>query len=76
MTFPEVWSKRLQVIRVMVAMPLLSRAHRQAGQGMVEYAFILILIALVVLVMLITTGKQVTNLYSDITTALKNPAGL
>ena len=54
------------------------RAKRsvQAGQGMVEYAFILVLIALVVLVMLITTGGQVHNLYSDITTGLKNPAGL
>ena len=41
-----------------------------------EYAFILVLIALVVLVMLITTGGQVHNLYSDITTGLKNPAGL
>ena len=28
----------------------------QGGQGMVEYAFILVLISLVVIVMLITTG--------------------
>jgi len=50
--------------------------NRQAGQGMVEYAFILVLIALVVIVMLITTGGQIHNLYSDITTQLNNPAGL
>ena len=43
---------------------------------MVEYAFILVLIALVVIVMLITTGGQIHNLYSDITTQLNNPAGL
>ena len=43
---------------------------------MVEYAFILVLIALVVIVMLITTGGQVRNLYSDITYTLHNQAGL
>jgi Flp pilus assembly pilin Flp len=48
----------------------------ESGQGMVEYAFILVLIALVVLVMLITTGGQVRNLYSDITYTLHNQAGL
>jgi Flp pilus assembly pilin Flp len=43
---------------------------------MVEYAFILVLIALVVIVMLVTTGGQVRNLYSDITYTLHNTAGL
>ncbi|GAC1654930.1 MAG: hypothetical protein NVS9B1_06970 [Candidatus Dormibacteraceae bacterium] len=49
---------------------------RQSGQGLVEYAFILVLIALVVLVMLITTGGQIRHLYSDITYTLNNQAGL
>ena len=49
---------------------------RQRGQGMVEYAFILTLIALVVLVMLVTTGGQVRNMFSDITYTLNNQAGL
>jgi Flp pilus assembly pilin Flp len=40
--------------------------RRQFGQGMVEYALILALIALVVIVALIATGGQVINLYSDI----------
>jgi Flp pilus assembly pilin Flp len=48
----------------------------ERGQGMVEYAFILVLIALVVVVMLITTGGQVMNLFSDITYTLNNQAGL
>ena len=48
----------------------------QAGQGMVEYAFILVLISLVVIVMLITTGGQIVNMYSDITYTLHNQAGL
>jgi Flp pilus assembly pilin Flp len=48
----------------------------QAGQGMVEYALILTLVAVVVLVMLLTTGKQVTNLFSDITNTRHRDAGL
>jgi pilus assembly protein Flp/PilA len=48
----------------------------ESGQGMVEYAFILVLIALVVVVMLITTGGQIRNMYSDITYTLHNQAGL
>jgi len=52
------------------------RLIRQGGQGMVEYAFILVLIALVVVVMLVTTGGQVLSMYSDITYTLHNQAGL
>ena len=48
----------------------------EVGQGIVEYAFILVLIALVVVVMLISTGGQVLNLFSDITHTLNNEAGL
>lgn len=57
-------------------MARLRGAAWQRGQGMVEYAFILVLIALVVLVMLITTGGQVRNLFSDVTYTLHNQAGL
>ena len=39
---------------------------RQSGQGMVEFALILALVALIVIVALIATGSQVVNLYSDI----------
>jgi Flp pilus assembly pilin Flp len=39
---------------------------RQTGQGMVEFALILALVALIVIVALIATGGQVINLYSDI----------
>jgi Flp pilus assembly pilin Flp len=39
---------------------------RQSGQGMVEFALILALVALIVIVALIATGGQVINLYSDI----------
>ena len=50
--------------------------NSETGQGMVEYAFILVLIALVVLTVLVTTGGQLKNMYSDITYALHNQAGL
>jgi len=40
----------------------------QTGQGLVEYAFILALVVLVVVIALIATGGQVINLYSDIVT--------
>jgi pilus assembly protein Flp/PilA len=48
------------------------RRHLQSGQGMVEYALILALIALVVIIALIATGGQVINLYSDITVTMCN----
>jgi pilus assembly protein Flp/PilA len=42
----------------------------EAGQGMVEYALILVLIAVVVIVVLIILGNQVLNVFSDITSGL------
>jgi pilus assembly protein Flp/PilA len=41
------------------------------GQGMVEYALILVLIAIVVIVILTTLGKQVNNVFSNISNGLK-----
>ena len=40
------------------------------GQGMVEYALILVLIAVVVIVVLTTVGKQAKNVFSNISTGL------
>jgi len=42
----------------------------QAGQGMVEYALILVMISIVVIVILLTMGGQITNLFSDITSTV------
>jgi Flp pilus assembly pilin Flp len=39
---------------------------------MVEYALILALIALIVLIALLTTGQQLINLYSNITATMCN----
>ena len=45
---------------------------RESGQGLVEYALILALVVLVVIVALLATGGQVRNLYSDIITTMCN----
>ncbi len=42
----------------------------QKGQGMVEYALILALVALIVVVALIATGGQLMNTYSNITATM------
>jgi Flp pilus assembly pilin Flp len=46
--------------------------RRSHGQALVEYALILALIVLVVIVALLLTGKQVQNLYSNITSTMCN----
>jgi pilus assembly protein Flp/PilA len=45
-------------------------ASRQAGQGMVEYALILVLVSIVVIVILLTMGKQIRNVFSNVVAAL------
>jgi len=47
-----------------------ARRRKEQGQGMIEYAFILVLVALVVLVSVVVLGKQTSNLYSNISTGL------
>ena len=44
--------------------------EKQDGQGMVEYALILVLIAVVVIVVLIVLGNQVLNVFSNISAGL------
>ena len=39
---------------------------RDEGQGMVEYALILVLIAVVVIVVLIVLGNQIQNVFCNI----------
>jgi pilus assembly protein Flp/PilA len=46
------------------------RIRDQKGQGMVEYALILVLIAVVVIVILGTLGHQVGNTFSTVSSAL------
>ena len=43
---------------------------REEGQGLVEYALILVLIAVVVIVVLSLLGTQVSNVFTQITDRL------
>lgn len=47
-------------------------AADEDGQGMVEYALILVLIALVVIVVLQVVGKQVNNVFSNVSNGLSH----
>lgn len=44
---------------------------QQDGQGLVEYAFILVLVSLTVILILAVLGPQVGNLYSQVNSALE-----
>ena len=49
---------------------LKSLASRKSGQGMVEYALILVLVSIVVIIILLTMGKQLKNVFSNVVAAL------
>ncbi|MDQ6710237.1 MAG: Flp family type IVb pilin [Candidatus Dormibacteraeota bacterium] len=42
----------------------------ERGQGMVEYALILVLIAVVVIVLLVVIGNQIQNVFCNISGAI------
>lgn len=42
----------------------------EAGQGMVEYAFIVVLIAMIVIVVIVIIGNQTKNMWSNISAGL------
>ena len=46
------------------------KLKRQSGQGMVEYALILVLVSIVVIVILLTMGGQIQNVFSNVVAAL------
>jgi pilus assembly protein Flp/PilA len=46
--------------------------EEEAGQGLVEYALILVMIAVVVIAILLILGPAVGNLYSTVTTSFSN----
>ena len=46
------------------------RGRLESGQGMVEYALILVLVSIVVIVILITMGNQIANVFSNVVAAL------
>jgi pilus assembly protein Flp/PilA len=44
----------------------MAQLHREGGQGLVEYALILVLVALIVIVVLALLGPQIGNAFSNI----------
>ena len=68
---PEVLSNAyLRLRELMVRKTELENMDDEEGQGMVEYALILVLIAVVVIVILTVVGKQVNNVFSNISSGL------
>ena len=49
------------------------KLNREAGQGLVEYALILLLIAMAVIGALKLFGKELLNTYNVITNAIPSP---
>ena len=43
---------------------------REEGQGLVEYALILVLVAIVVIAILTLLGPQIANIFSQVTSGL------
>jgi pilus assembly protein Flp/PilA len=44
---------------------------REEGQGLVEYALILVLVAIVVIAILLLVGPQIANIFSKVTNGLQ-----
>jgi pilus assembly protein Flp/PilA len=57
-------------LRLREAVNRWARRDDEEGQGMTEYALILVLIAIVVIVVLGVLGKKVQNVFSNISSGL------
>jgi pilus assembly protein Flp/PilA len=47
------------------------RPRRQEGQGVVEYALILALVSIAVVIILLVMGNQIRNVFSNVVGALR-----
>ena len=54
---------------------LLGSMKKEDGQGMVEYALLIGLIAIVVVAVLLLLGPAIVDLFHDIINTLRNPEG-
>jgi pilus assembly protein Flp/PilA len=59
-----------QLMQIVARATASLRRGGQRGQGMVEYALILVLIAIVVIVILRVVGQQVSNVFSNVSSGL------
>ena len=62
----------IEIFPAAVPSPSVGRTRRrdERGQGMVEYALIIVLIAIVVIVLLQVVGQQVNNVFSNVSNGL------
>jgi pilus assembly protein Flp/PilA len=58
------------------ASPVVVGSLDEKGQGLVEYALILVLVAIVVIAILLMLGPVVGNVFSEVTAALLDPTSL
>ena len=49
--------------------------QEEKGQGLIEYALIILLVSIVVILVLTTLGTQIQAVFTNITTKLGNPGG-
>lgn len=54
---------------------LRSQLNDEAGQGLVEYALIIVLVAIALIVFLVAMAGGIGNAFSRVTSALGLPAG-
>lgn len=57
-------------VQLMTRIPVLKN---QKGQGLVEYALILVLIAIVVIIAMKYLGRTTCNVFSNVGSAITNP---
>lgn len=62
----------MQDLRTAVSTRVRELIAGERGQGMVEYAFILVFVALVVIVAVTLLGHQVNNAFSNISNGLSH----
>lgn len=65
-----VHSEKSVSIKEVSGLGSLLSGRSQSGQGMVEYALILVLVSIVVIVILLTMGNQILNVFSNVVAAL------
>ena len=56
--------------RYLALRELIHREDDEEGQGMIEYALILVLLAIVVIVVLVLLGNQVRNVFRNVSGGL------
>ena len=52
---------------------MLYRPQNEEGQGLVEYALILVLVAVVVIIVLVVLGPIIGNVFSEVMDGLEQP---